>query len=159
MEEEGLRLPACLALKLALIVFALTACSTPRIVILNDPLTAGEHVDLGLAYEHKGLLDLAEKEYLKAVAIQDTWAVPYFNLGNVAYCQKNLKKAETYYRRALKLDQQNPDIMNNLASLLHEIGRNDEAMVLIDKALVIQPKAEYQDTKLKIEGPQVQQQP
>jgi len=32
-------------------------------------------------------------------------------------------------------------------------------MVLIDKALVIQPKAEYQDTKLKIEGQQVQQQP
>jgi Tfp pilus assembly protein PilF len=153
MEEKRVRIPVRLALNLALIVFALTACSTPRIVILNDPLTAREHVDLGLAYEHKGLLDLAKKEYLKAVDIQDTWEVPYFNLGNVAYSQKDLKNAETYYRKALNLDQQNPDIMNNLANLLHDMGRNEEAMVLIDKALAIHHKAQYIDTKQKITGP------
>ena len=153
MEEKRVRIPVRLALRIALIVFALTACSTPRIVILNDPLTAREHVDLGLAYEHKGLLDLAKKEYLKAVDIQDTWEVPYFNLGNVAYSQKDLKNAETYYRKALNLDQQNPDIMNNLANLLHDMGRNEEAMVLIDKALAIAHKAQYLDTKQKITGP------
>jgi Flp pilus assembly protein TadD len=153
MEEKRLRLPPCLALIPALIMFALTACSTPRIVILNDPLTAREHVDLGAAYEYKGQLDLAKKEYLKALDIQDTWAVPYFNLGNVSYSQKDLKNAEIYYRKALNLDQQNPDIMNNLANLLHDMDRNEEAMVLIDKALVIQHKAEYIDTKQKITGP------
>ena len=153
MEEKRVRIPVRLALRIALIVFALTACSTPRIVILNDPLTAREHVDLGLAYEHKGLLDLAKKEYLKAVDIQDTWEVPYFNLGNVAYSQKDLKNAEIYYRKALNLDQQNPDIMNNLANLLHDMGRNEEAMVLIDKALAIAHKAQYLDTKQKITGP------
>lgn len=153
MEEKRVRIPVRLALNLALIVFALTACSTPRIVILNDPLTAREHVDLGLAYEHKGLLDLAKKEYLKALDMQDTWAVPYFNLGNVACSQKDLKSAETYYRKALNLDQQNPDIMNNLANLLHDMGRNEEAMVLIDKALAIAHKAQYRDTKQKITGP------
>jgi Tfp pilus assembly protein PilF len=153
MEEKRVRIPVRLALNLALIVFALTACSTPRIVILNDPLTAREHVDLGLAYEHKGLLDLAKKEYLKALDMQDTWAVPYFNLGNVACSQKDLKSAETYYRQALNLDQQNPDIMNNLANLLHDMGRNEEALVLIDKALAIAQKAQYQDTKQKITGP------
>ena len=153
MEEKRVRIPVRLALRIALIVFALTACSTPRIVILNDPLTAREHVDLGLAYEHKGLLDLAKKEYLKAVDIQDTWEVPYFNLGNVAYSQKDLKNAETYYRKALKLDNDNPDAMNNLANLLHDMGRNEEAMVLIDKALAIAHKAQYLDTKQKITGP------
>ena len=153
MEEKRVRIPVRLALRIALIVFALTACSTPRIVILNDPLTAREHVDLGLAYEHKGLLDLAKKEYLKAVDIQDNWEVPYFNLGNVAYSQQDLKNAETYYRKALNLDQQNPNIMNNLANLLHDMGRNEEAMVLIDKALAIAHKAQYLDTKQKITGP------
>lgn len=153
MEEKRVRIPVRLALRIALIIFVLTACSTPRIVILNDPLTAREHVDLGLAYEHKGLLDLAKKEYLKALDIQDTWEVPYFNLGNVAYSQKDLKNAETYYRQALNLDQQNPDIMNNLANLLHDMGRNEEAMVLIDKALAIHHKAQYIDTKQKITGP------
>jgi Flp pilus assembly protein TadD len=153
MEEKGFRLPACLALIPALIVFALTACAMPRIIVLNDPLTAKEHVDLGAAYEQKGLIDLAKKEYLMAADKQDTWAVPYFNLGNVAYIQKDLKNAETYYRKALKLDNENPDIMNNLASLLHDMGRNEEAMALIDKALVIAHKTEYLDTKQKITGP------
>jgi Flp pilus assembly protein TadD len=153
MEEKRLRLPACLALNLALIVFALTACSMPRIVILNDPLTAKEHVDLGAAYEQNGMLDQAEKEYLRAADKQDTWAVPYFNLGNIAYRQRDLKAAESFYRKALMLDNENPDIMNNLANLLHDMGRNEEAMALIDKALVIAHKAEYIDTKQKITGP------
>ena len=153
MEEKRLRLPACLALNLALIVIALTACSMPRIVVLNDPLTAKEHVDLGAAYEQKGMLDQAEKEYLRAADKQDTWAVPSFNLGNIAYRQRDLKAAERYYRKALTLDNENPDIMNNLANLLHDMGRNEEARALIDKALVIQHKAEYIDTKQKITGP------
>jgi Tfp pilus assembly protein PilF len=153
MEEKRFRIPACLALSLALIVLALTACSTPRIIVLNDPLTAREHIDLGLAYEQKGVLDQAKKEYLKALDIQDTWAVPYFNLGNVAYRQRDLKGAERYYRKALELDHENPDIMNNLANLLHDMGRNEEATVLIDKALAIAHKAEYIDTKQKITGP------
>jgi Tfp pilus assembly protein PilF len=152
MGEKRVRVPVCLALNLTLIVFALTACSMPRIVVLNDPLTAREHVDLGLAYEHKGLLNLAKKEYLKALDIQDTWAVPYFNLGNIAYRQRDLDAAETYYRKALKLDNENPDIMNNLANLLHDRGRNEEARALIDKALSIRRKDEYLDTERTIKG-------
>jgi Flp pilus assembly protein TadD len=153
MEEKGFRLPARLALIPALMVLALTACAMPRIVVLKDPLTAGEHVDLGVAYEHKGQPGLAEKEYLKALDIDGTWAVPYFNLGNIAYGHSDLKTAERYYRKALKLDDENPDIMNNLANLLHDTGRNAEAMALIDKALAINRKKEYLDTKQKITGP------
>jgi Flp pilus assembly protein TadD len=125
----------------------------PRVVILKDPLTAGEHVDLGVAYERKGMLDLAEKEYLKAAEKQDGWAVPYFNLGNIAYGKNDMKAAEKYYRKALELDELNPDIMNNLASLLHDMGRNEEAVVLIEKALVIKQKKEYLETKQKITRP------
>jgi tetratricopeptide (TPR) repeat protein len=136
----------------AVLVLVLTACSMPRIVVMDDPLSAKEHIDLGLAYEHKGMLDLAEKEYLKAADKQDDWALPYFNLGNIAYQKKDLKKAEKYYRKALDLDRQNPDIMNNLANLLHETGRDVEARTLIEKALSIQPKDEYLDTEHTIKG-------
>ena len=136
----------------AILVFALSACSMPRIVVLHDPLSAKEHIDLGVIYEQKGMLDLAEKEYLKAVDKQSNWAIPYFNLGNLAYKRKDLKAAEGYYRKALKLDDQNPDIMNNLASLLHETGRDDEARTLIEKALSLQLKDEYLDTERTIKG-------
>ena len=152
MEERRLRLLAHLALMCSLFVFAPAACSMPRIVVLKDPLSAKEHVDLGVVYEQKGMLDLAEKEYLKASDKQADWAIPYFNLGNVAYERKDLKVAEAYYRKALKLDERNPDVMNNLASLLHETGRDDEAGVLIEKALSLQQKEEYLDTERSIKG-------
>jgi Flp pilus assembly protein TadD len=153
MEEKRVCLLTRLALMNAVLVLVLSACSMPRIVVLKDPLTAGEHVDLGLAYEHKGMLDLAEKEYLKAADTQDGWAVPYFNLGNIAYGKNDLKAAEKYYRKALELDKQNPDIMNNLANLLHRTGRDVEAGALVEKALSIQPKDEYLDTRRIINNP------
>jgi Flp pilus assembly protein TadD len=154
MEEKRLRLLSRLALTSAVLVLVLSACSMPRVVILKDPLTAGEHVDLGVAYERKGMLDLAEKEYLKAADKQDGWAVPYFNLGNIAYGKNDMKAAEKYYRKALELDKLNPDIMNNLASLLHDMGRDEEARSLIDRALSIQRKDEYLDTERTIKGTQ-----
>lgn len=154
MEEKRLRIPACLALRTALVALVLAACSMPRVVVLEDPLSAGEHVDLGLAYERQGMLDLAQREYLKASHMKPGWAAPVFNLGNVAFMKKDMKAAEQYYRAALELDGANPDIMNNLAHTLHEQGKDSEAMALIEKALAIRTKAEYLDTKRKITGKQ-----
>lgn len=151
MEEERMRIPVRLALTCAFIVLASAACSTPKIVVLGDPLSAQEHVDLGLAYEQKGLFALAEKEYLKAAEMKAAWAVPYFNLGNLACRKQDLKTAEGYYRRALELDP-NPDIMNNLAIVLHGMNRTDEALAMIERALSIQRKDEYLDTENTIKG-------
>jgi Flp pilus assembly protein TadD len=154
MAEERLHLPGHLALKAAILALMLlaSACSVPRIVILPDPLSAREHNDLGLAYEQKGLLDLAEKEYLKASEKQKDWAVPPFNLGNLLYKKGDLKRAEEYYRTALTHDANNPDILNNLANLLFEKGLSEEARQMIEHALSIQQKEEYLDTYRRIMG-------
>ena len=42
--------------------------------------------------------------------------------------------------------------MNNLASLLHETGRDDEAKTLMEKALSLQRKDQYLDTERTIKG-------
>jgi tetratricopeptide (TPR) repeat protein len=128
------------------------SCSMPRMVILHDPLTASEHNDLGVIYEQKGQLDLAEKEYLKAVQRDRKWYLPLFNLGNLFYQKSEYEKAEGYYRRALALNSSNPDVMNNLACLLHDISLDHEAGELITKALSIERKPEYIDTYRKIMG-------
>lgn len=52
---------------LILFNFFLFSCSVPTIVILEDPLTSQEHVNLGYIYEKQGKLELAEKEYKKAI--------------------------------------------------------------------------------------------
>jgi tetratricopeptide (TPR) repeat protein len=76
-----------------------SGCSLPRIIVLNDPLTPEEHINLGVTYEKKGELDSAIKEYEIA---SKRLPIAYLYLGN-AYFQKNeLEEAERYYRRAIK---------------------------------------------------------
>ncbi len=40
-----------------------TACSFPRVIVLKDPLTPEEHLNLGVTYEQQGDFDNAIKEY------------------------------------------------------------------------------------------------
>lgn len=151
MGTERLGLPARLALT-AVLAVTLAACSSLGIVILDDPLTAEEHVDLGLSYELQGKTDLAEREYLKAATRKPDWAVPHFNLGNVRYRDKDLAGAQRYYRTALDLDSGNPDIMNNLALVLYELGEDRQAKALIERALSIRSRDEYRETLRRIDA-------
>ena len=68
-----------------LILFSifLFSCSVPTIVILEDPLTSQEHVNLGYIYEKQGKLELAEKEYKKAIKKDKKNWIAYYNLGNI----------------------------------------------------------------------------
>lgn len=153
MEKEGLcisRHPSLIGI--FFIVFLVSSCSAPRIIILEDPLTATEHNDLGVVYEHKGMLDLSEKEYFKAIEKENKWWLPYFNLANLFYKKGEFMLAEIYYRRALDFNSTNTDVMNNLANLLHEQSRQAEAVELITKALCAERKPEYLDTYRKLMG-------
>lgn len=149
MEQKRFRLSARLALIAVLV--SLTSCTTLKILVMPSALTAREHVDLGLSYEEQGDHDLAEKEYRKAVAKEPDWAVPYFNLGNLAYRDQDLAAAERFYEMALTLDRSNPDVMNNLATVYHEQGKDEQARALIEKALSIRHRDEYLDTLRMIE--------
>ncbi len=153
MEEKWIGLSRYLSLMFLLAILAVS-CSMPRMVVMRDALTASEHNDLGVVYEKKGLSDLAEKEYRKAMEKDRSWYLPLFNLGNLNYSKGNLVMAEQYYRRSLTLDRENTDVMNNLASLLHEFGLDHEALALINRALSKERKPEYLDTYDRIIGEQ-----
>lgn len=152
MGKNGKFLPGYMPGAVIVILIALSAvsCTVPRIIVMEDPLTAAEHNDLGIAYEHKGLLDLAEKEFLRAVKCEESWAIPYFNLGNLYYRKGDHEKAEQSYREALARDERYADALNNLAFVLCGQGRYGEAKALIEKALAIEHKQEYLDTERKI---------
>jgi len=134
---------------LILLVLPLS-CSVPQVYVIEDPLSASQHNDLGYVYESQGKFDLAQKEYTQAIRKEKGWAVPYFNLGNVLFRMGDLKKAEEHYREAFEKDGTNPDFMNNLAYVLCEQGRYDEAEQWISRALSITPKKEYLDTQNRI---------
>ena len=139
------------ALVLAMLVLVLMqACAMPKIVVFDDPLTAQQHNDLGVAYEEKGDFGLAEKEFEKALKKNRDWVIPYLNLGHLYYRQDKLDRAEHILREGLRAKGDHPDLLNNLAWVLMEKGRLEHARYLIDRAISIEDKEEYRDTRREI---------
>lgn len=128
----------------------LSGCSFPRIIILKDPLTPEEHLNLGLAYEKQGEFEPAIKEYTAAAK---KLPLAYLYLGNVHFQKKDLGKAEEYYKKAIKNDPRNADAHNNLAWLYYTKKENlEQAEHLALKAIELNPSKEniYRDTLEKI---------
>ena len=85
-----------------ILIFALqTGCALPRIVVLDDPLSPEEHLNLGVAYERKGELDGAIREYEAAAK---KLPVAHLYLGNVYFQKHEFGAAEEHYRNAIERD-------------------------------------------------------
>jgi len=128
----------------------ITGCSLPKFIILTDPLTPEEHLNLGVAYEQKGEYDAAIKEYEMAAK---KMPLANLHLGNAYFQKKEWGQAEKYYRRAIRKEPNQADAYNNLAWLYYlKKERLDEAETLARKAMELNPaKIEiYRDTLEKI---------
>jgi Flp pilus assembly protein TadD len=132
---NALRLVRAAPTVLALVmVTVLTGCA--HLVLLHDPLTASEHNDLGVAYESSGQLELAAREYRKALRLDSHQARARVNLGNIEAANERWGSAEDCYRRALSDSSTDYDAMNNLAiALLRQGRRLDEARSLAERAV------------------------
>lgn len=128
----------------------LSGCSSFKIIVLKDPLTPEEHLNLGVAYERKGQFDHAIEEYRLA---SKKIPIAYLYLGN-AYFQKNeFSKAEKYYKKAIRKEPKNAEAHNNLAWLYYTTKQHlDQGERLALKAIELNPaKGDlYQDTLEKI---------
>jgi tetratricopeptide (TPR) repeat protein len=128
----------------------LLGCAFPRIIVLDDPLSPEEHINLGVTYEKKGELDNALKEYQVA---SKKLPVAYLYIGNIYFQKNEYEEAERYYKKAIKKEPENADAYNNLAWLYFIERKNlDEAERLVLKAIELNPakKNIYQDTLDKI---------
>ncbi len=104
-----------LPLALAMLPAAAGCSRLPRIIVLEDPLSAAEHLDLGVAYERKGELDLAAREYERALGKEAGLVQARVNLGNVRLARKQYGEARREYLRALDVRPGDLDAENNLA--------------------------------------------
>ncbi len=125
----------------------LSACSLPRIIVLNDPLNARQHNDLGVSYEHRGEFDLAIREYERAAILDRDWALPLINLGNVRAAQGEWEKAAAGYHRALRREPGNAAALNNLAWVTLQGGDTAAALEAARQAVDREPdEPAYLDT-------------
>ncbi|MBI4653590.1 MAG: tetratricopeptide repeat protein [Nitrospirae bacterium] len=128
----------------------LTSCSLPRIVILDNPLSPEEHINLGVVYEKKGEIDNALKEYKLA---SKKLPLAYLYMGNIYFQKNEFDEAESTYKKAIKKNPDNSDAYNNLAWLYYtKKGNLNEAEELALKAIELNPSKKdiYQDTLGKI---------
>ena len=131
----------------------LSACAPlPKVIVLHDPLSAEEHLSLGLSYEINGEYDEAIGEYDKAIskAVEDYR--PLYFMANAYYKKGEYDLAESYYRKALGVSPGNGDIYNNLAWTYMAAEQLDEARGEIEKALGIRRDPYYLDTLANIYG-------
>ena len=104
------------ALWFVLLAATLAGCS--HIVVLNDPLTAAEHNDLGVAYESAGKPGLAMRQYRAALRLDPRFVRARVNLGNLEAAAGRWRRAEDCYRRALRAVPDDADALNNRAVAL-----------------------------------------
>jgi tetratricopeptide (TPR) repeat protein len=87
----------------------------PKAVFFNDPLSIEEHVKLASAYSAQGEKELSKREY-RAALKRDSENVPALvGMGNLFYDEGEWKKAQKYFKRALKYSPGNAAASNNLA--------------------------------------------
>lgn len=142
----------CRSLLLCLVaILCLGGCSLPRIIVLNDPLDARQHNDLGVAYQQRGESDLAIREYDRAAKLEPRWARPLINRGNVLAEQGEWRQAEKGYRQALRREPGNDEAMNNLAWVLLQAGKTEDALDWAEMAVTANPREPaYLDTLAEI---------
>lgn len=141
---------ACCGLLLSLLLFLCGCAAWPRIIILEDPLTPQEHLNLGVAYEKNNEFDQAITEYQSAAK---KLPVAFLYLGNVYFQRKELDKSEKYYQKAIQKESCLADAYNNLAWLYYVKGEAlDQAEGLVLKAMKLRPDrvCVYTDTLNKI---------
>ena len=119
--------------------------------MLEDPLDAEEHLTLGRAYESRGEIELAVKEYESALSKDKKSAEVLFFLGNAYFSTEDFEKAEHFYKKALKInkDKHGGLIHNNLAWVYIKKGENfSKAERLCKEAINIDPERSsiYLDT-------------
>lgn len=94
-----------------------------RIVRFKDPLSAEEHMQLGLLYERQEKFEAAEREYQAAVKAEPEHVPALIALGNAQFAQDKLKEAEKSFARSIRLVPGHPGASNNLAMTYLKAGK------------------------------------
>lgn len=98
------------------------------------------HNKVGIAFHQMIQLELAKKEYEKAVKLNPQYAEAINNLGAIYYGQKSYRRAVRYYQRALIITPKSASIHSNLGSAFFARKEYPKAAVAYQTALQLDPE-------------------
>jgi tetratricopeptide (TPR) repeat protein len=111
--------------------------------ILIHPRAAAEALRAAVALEEAGKYAEAARAYQAILDQHPDSLLAWTNLGNAEVQLGNRNDAENAFRKALAIDPSSRDALNNLAWLLYESKRYDEAEPLARKAVALQGPDSY----------------
>ena len=102
----------------------------------NSPVLTNK---IGIAFHQLLQLDLAKKNYERAVKLDPKYSEAINNLGTIFYAQKSYRRAIGYYKRALRYTTPTASIYANLGAAY--FGRKDfkDASASYEQALKLDP--------------------
>ncbi|MBF0546313.1 MAG: tetratricopeptide repeat protein [Candidatus Riflebacteria bacterium] len=104
------------------------------------PDNAGFKDSLGWAAFKNGQNEKAEKELVKSIQMNSDSYEPHYHLGTLYYVTKRIDKAIECYQKAVELNPNSSDALNNYAFLLAENSRDiEKAYGLAKRAIRIEP--------------------
>ena len=101
---------------------------------------------LGLIYSDLGKVDLAIKTFNDGIKVNPKFPEIYNNLGRVIFRNKGeetFEQVENYYKKSIKLNNNLPEPMNNLANLYAHFNKHDEAITYYKKSISLNPNFIY----------------
>ena len=97
--------------------------------------------------------DSAIEQCLRIEELAPDYADVTYNLGQLYLLARHPTEAIPYLRRAVEINPYKVDRRIVLASALHEVGQNDEALQQLDRVLQLQPQnTEAQDLRRKMQA-------
>ncbi len=93
----------------------------------------------GLALYHLGRLDAAEEAYVRALKMCPHYAEALAALGELRLAQQRYEDALQPLRIATEVDPRNVDAWISQGLALHHLGRTEQALYSIDRALALHP--------------------
>lgn len=133
------------ALPLLLLLAALVGCKTtttvggvevpPQSKAEADPRKRAEiRTELAANYYRDGKLAVAREEALRAVQVDPRYAPAHALLGLIYMDIGEQRDAETSFERALRLEPDNSEILNNYGWFLCRSGRERESLAYFERA-------------------------
>lgn len=120
--------------------------------ILNKQLSIVEDPDaynyVGKIYQEKGEIELAIKNFEKALEFKPDFFEVNYELGKIYYSMNDFKNASKYLTKASSIHTDDVEVLNLTAETYKKVGHSDDAVILFEKILELEPNNSFANAKI-----------